>query len=87
MSTKNSADKEFGATPWRNRELLNRLYTDEELSTYDIAESFGCPEGNDRLCDGPLGPRLPCPSCIDGRRSSEIDEFDVWDAVVTEDRA
>jgi len=52
-----------------------------------FAREHGCPEGNDRLCDGPLGPRLPCPSCIDGLRSESIDEFDVWQAVVTEDRA
>ena len=52
-----------------------------------FAREHGCPSGNDRLCDGPLGPRLPCPACCDGLRSSEIDEWTVWQAVVTEDRA
>jgi hypothetical protein len=51
-----------------------------------FAREHWCPEGSDRLCDGPLGPRLPCPSCIDGLRSESIDEYDVWNTVVSEDR-
>jgi hypothetical protein len=45
-----------------------------------------CTHGNDGLCDGVLGPRLPCPDCCDAVRSEGVDEFDVWTTVVTEAR-
>ena len=44
------------------------------------AREQDCPNGHPRLCDGPAGPRLPCPGCMID------DEWTVWTAVVTEDR-
>lgn len=31
--------------PWRNERLLRRLYVEEGLTTYEIAERFGCGSG------------------------------------------
>jgi hypothetical protein len=49
-----------------------------------FAAEHGCPTDNDSRCDGPLGPRLPCPACMDATRcaAAEIDEYDVWLAAV-----
>lgn len=81
----------------RISEGLYRVTSGEESYTERVSTEFvarvagftrdhGCPSGNDRLCDGPLGPRLPCPACCDGLRSESIDEYDVWNAVVSEER-
>lgn len=47
----------------------------------------GCPFGYSQLCDGPVGPRLPCPGCIDAVRSEGVGEWVVWQRAVSEDRA
>ena len=67
--------------------LTERVSTEFVARVADFAREHGCPSGHTRLCDGPLGPRLPCPECMDGVRSASIDEGDVWTRVVTEDRA
>ena len=66
--------------------ITERVSTPFVARVAGFTRDHGCPSENDRLCDGPLGPRLPCPACMDGLRSESIDEFDVWNAVVSEDR-
>jgi hypothetical protein len=34
-----------------------------------------CPFGNDHVCDGVTGERLPCQKCING---TTVDEYTVW---------
>lgn len=34
-----------------------------------------CPADNHRICDGPVGPKLPCPDCV---RATTVDEWTVW---------
>ena len=52
---------------------------------YAREPDHGCPHGHD-FCDGPVGPRLPCPGCMDAVRSEGVDEWVVWQRAVTEDR-
>jgi len=46
------------------------------------AREQGCPVGGID-CDGPAGPRLPCPACI---QATGAGEWIVWNKVVTESR-
>lgn len=50
---------------------------------FAIAKDNPCPHGQGAICDGPAGPRLPCPGCI---RATGAGEWAVWNAVVTEGR-
>jgi hypothetical protein len=65
---------------------IERVSTEFVARVAGFTRDHGCPSRNERLCDGPLGPRLPCPACCDGLRSESIDEYDVWNAVVSEER-
>lgn len=75
------------------RSALVEIYADKRSSgvtsavgaivaSYAREGDQGCPSGNDRLCDGPLGPRLPYPACMDAVCSEDVDEFDVWTLIV-----
>ena len=79
------------------RSALIEIYADKRSSgvtsavgamvaSYAREGDQGCPSENDWLCDGPLGPRLPCPNCMDAVRSKHVDEFDVWSLVVSKER-
>lgn len=50
-----------------------------------FAREQDCPCGGFQ-CDGPAGPRLPCPGCIDAVRFEGVDEWTVWLVAVTEGR-
>lgn len=49
----------------------------------DYAREQDCPHEYDRLCSGPVGPRLPCPGCVE---TTDADEWTVFQTVVTMDR-
>ncbi len=41
----------------------------------NYAHENPCPTGNARICDGPIGPKLPCPSCV---AATTLDEWTIW---------
>lgn len=41
----------------------------------NYAHENPCPAGNARICDGPIGPKLPCPSCV---AATTLDEWTIW---------
>lgn len=39
------------------------------------ANDTPCPAGNHCICDGPVGPKLPCPECV---AVTTVDTWTVW---------
>ena len=66
--------------------FANRVSTEFVARVVNTAVMNPCPFGFDALCDGPVGPRLPCPGCINAVRSEGVDEWTVWRRAVTEAR-
>jgi hypothetical protein len=67
--------------------FANTVSTELVARTVRFAREHGCPCGGFD-CDGPCGPRLPCPGCIDCVRSESplVDEWVVWVKAVSEGR-
>ncbi|WP_407934095.1 SWIM zinc finger family protein [Halocatena halophila] len=62
------------------RAALWSFYSDDDVTTIvartlEVAHNTNCPAENDRICDGPLGPRYPCPECVS---ATGWDDWTIW---------